>query len=46
MNVIAFNGSPRKKWNTATLLGYAPEVAASLGAETDLVHFWDRDSRD
>lgn len=46
MNVIAFNGSPRKKWNTATLLGYAPEGAASQGAETDPVHLRDRDSRD
>ena len=30
MNVLAINGSPRKKWNTATLLGKALEGAASL----------------
>jgi len=35
MNVIAFNGSPRKKWNTATLLEKAIEGAASHGAETE-----------
>ena len=41
MNVIAFNGSPRKKWNTATLLGKALEGAASQGAETELIHLYD-----
>ncbi|MEJ2689010.1 MAG: flavodoxin family protein, partial [Deltaproteobacteria bacterium] len=41
MKVIAFNGSPRKKWNTATLLGKALEGAASQGAETRLVHLYD-----
>ena len=34
MKVMAFNGSPRKKWNTATLLERALEGAASEGAET------------
>lgn len=43
MNVLAINGSPRKKWNTATLLGKALEGAASLGAETELVHLYDLD---
>jgi len=41
MTVIAFNGSPRKSWNTATLLGKALEGAASQGAETKLVHLYD-----
>jgi multimeric flavodoxin WrbA len=41
MNVLAINGSPRKKWNTATLLGKALEGAASAGAETDLIHLYD-----
>ena len=42
MHVIAFNGSPRKKWNTATLLEKALEGAASQGADTDLIHLWNR----
>lgn len=37
MNVIAVNGSPRKKWNTATLLQKALDGAASAGAETEFV---------
>jgi multimeric flavodoxin WrbA len=41
MRVMAFNGSPRKKWNTATLLDKALEGAASEGAETRLVHLYD-----
>jgi len=41
MNVLAINGSPRKNWNTATLLTQALEGAASQGAETDLVHLYD-----
>jgi len=43
MNVIAINGSPRKKWNTAMLLEHALEGAASKGAETELVHLYDLD---
>ena len=43
MEVIAFNGSPRKKWNTATLLEKALEGAASQGAATRLVHLYDLD---
>ena len=31
MKVIAVNGSPRKKWNTATLLGKALEGARQAG---------------
>jgi multimeric flavodoxin WrbA len=41
MKVIAVNGSPRKKWNTATLLEKALEGAASEGAETELIHLYD-----
>ncbi|MBF0593382.1 MAG: flavodoxin family protein [Candidatus Omnitrophica bacterium] len=41
MNIIAFNGSPRKEWNTATLLKSALEGAASVGAEGELVHLYD-----
>ena len=41
MKIIAFNGSPRKKWNTATLLEKALEGAASRGAETELIHLYD-----
>lgn len=43
MNVIAINGSPRKKWNTATLLTHALEGAAKAGAQTELVHLYDVD---
>jgi multimeric flavodoxin WrbA len=43
MKVMAFNGSPRKKWNTATLLEKALEGAASQGAETELIHLYDLD---
>jgi multimeric flavodoxin WrbA len=41
MKVIAVNGSPRKEWNTATLLEKALEGAASQGAETELIHLYD-----
>lgn len=41
MKVTAFNGSPRKKWNTAVLLGKALEGAASCGADTELIHLYD-----
>ncbi|NVN93181.1 MAG: flavodoxin family protein [Desulfuromonadales bacterium] len=43
MNVLAINGSPRKKWNTATLLEKALEGAAAQGAETELIHLYDLD---
>ena len=43
MKVIALNGSPRKNWNTATLLNHALEGAASQGAETELIHLYDLD---
>jgi multimeric flavodoxin WrbA len=41
MKVMAINGSPRKEWNTATLLEKALEGAASQGAETELIHLYD-----
>ena len=40
MNVIAVNGSPRKKWNTATLLQKALDGAVSVGAQTELLHLY------
>lgn len=43
MKIIVINGSPRKKWNTATLLQKALEGAASCGAETELIHLYDLD---
>ena len=43
MKVIAINGSPRKKWNTATLLEHVLKGAESAGAETKLVHLYDLD---
>jgi len=42
-NVIAINGSPRKKWNTAMMLEKALEGAASGGAKTELIHLYDLD---
>jgi multimeric flavodoxin WrbA len=41
MRILAFNGSPRKEWNTATLLNKALEGASSQGAETELYHLYD-----
>jgi multimeric flavodoxin WrbA len=41
VNVIAINGSPRKDWNTATMLRSALEGATSSGAQTKLVHLYD-----
>jgi multimeric flavodoxin WrbA len=43
MNVIGINGSPRKQWNTATLVGKALEGAAAQGATTELFHLYDLD---
>ena len=40
MKVIAVNGSPRKNWNTATLLEKVIEGARSQGAKTSLVHLY------
>ena len=41
--VIAVNGSPRKTWNTATLLEHALQGAASEGKGPELVHLYDLD---
>jgi multimeric flavodoxin WrbA len=41
MKLLAFNGSPRKKWNTATLLEHALQGAESEGAKTELFHLYD-----
>ena len=41
MNVIAVNGSPRKAWNTGTMLQSALEGAESVGAQTKMVHLYD-----
>ena len=41
MKVLAINGSPRKTWNTATVLTKALEGAASQGAQTELIHLYD-----
>ena len=43
MNILAINGSPRKKWNTATLLNHALEGAQEAGAQTRLVHLYELD---
>ena len=40
MKAIAINGSPRKDWNTATLLKKSLEGAASVGAETELINLY------
>jgi multimeric flavodoxin WrbA len=41
MKVTAVNGGPRKDWNTGTLLAHVLEGAASMGAETGMVHLHD-----
>ncbi|MFT9056823.1 MAG: flavodoxin family protein [Ethanoligenens sp.] len=41
MKTIAINGSPRKSWNTATMLQKALDGAQSKGSETKLVHLYD-----
>ena len=40
VRILAINGSPRTKCNTATLLNNALQGAASQGAETELVHLY------
>lgn len=40
MKVLALNASPRKNRNTATVTKKALEGAASLGAETELIHLY------
>jgi multimeric flavodoxin WrbA len=41
MRALAINGSPRKKWNTATLLEHALSGCRVNGAETEMVHLYD-----
>jgi len=41
MHIIAFNGSPRRKGNTSTLIDAVMEGAQSAGAETTHVHLQD-----
>lgn len=43
MKVLAFNGSPRKGWNTEKLLQKALEGARSVGAETELIQLYDQE---
>ena len=40
MKAIAINGSPRKKWNTATLLESALSGCRASGAKTEMVHLY------
>ena len=41
MKMIAVNGSPRKNWNTVTLLENARKGAESCGADTKIFHLYD-----
>ncbi|MBQ9405330.1 MAG: flavodoxin family protein [Desulfovibrio sp.] len=41
MKLLAINGSPRKKWNTAQLLEQVVAGAQEKGAEAELVHLRD-----
>ena len=41
MKVVGINGSPRKHWNTASLINKALEGAKSHGAETEIIHLYD-----
>ena len=43
MKLLAFNGSPRTKWNTATLLRHTIEGAKSERAKTELIYLYNRD---
>ena len=43
MKIIAVNGSPRKGWNTHTLLEKALEGARSKAAQTEMVNLYDLD---
>jgi multimeric flavodoxin WrbA len=43
MKIIAINGSPRKGWNTETLLQKALDGAAFQGAETELIQLSELD---
>ncbi|MGI6656669.1 MAG: flavodoxin family protein [Desulfobulbus sp.] len=41
MLMIGINGSPRKNWNTGTLVQKALDGAAAAGWQTELVHLYD-----
>lgn len=41
MKTIILNGSPRKNWNTATMLKEAKKGAESVGAETEYIDLYD-----
>ena len=41
MKMLLINGSPRKGWNTDTLLKNALDGAAAAGAETEMVYLYD-----
>jgi multimeric flavodoxin WrbA len=41
MKIIGINGSPRKDWNTGTMIKKALEGAASKGAQTEFIHLYD-----
>lgn len=41
--IIAVNGSPRKNWNTYTLIERCLDGAKEMGAETELVNLYDID---
>lgn len=43
MHVIGVNGSPRKNWNTGTLIENALEGAGSKGADTECINLYDID---
>ncbi|MCZ7664490.1 MAG: flavodoxin family protein [Thermoleophilia bacterium] len=45
MKATAVNGSPRKTWNTATLLEHALRGCADAGFETELLHLYNHDYR-
>lgn len=40
MKILGLNGSPRKGWNTETLVKKALEGAASVGVETELIELY------
>ena len=42
MKVLGINGSPRKGWNTETLVKKALDGAASVGAETELIELYEQ----
>ncbi len=41
MKVLAINGSPRKEWNTATLLNNALDGASTPNNDTEIIHLYD-----